>query len=260
MDRLAERVIIVNGGATELGRSVSLRCADQGAHVVIADADATEGLELQAKIEGGAGQAAFLSVDFGDEDSIQTMIGDAVMTFGSVDGIVNCSLGSGHGDALSTTVDEWRDELGRRLRGTWLTCKYALPFLSKSEHAAIVNVGEADAGSAAPRRLLAATVQGGLMAMTKSLAVDYSPHGIRVNSICCGFIELEATRLGLQDTDDPAAELERILALHPLGRLGQPRDVARAALFLLSDDASFITGTSLTVDGGRSIAHQGLDH
>jgi len=144
------------------------------------------------------------------------------------------------------------------VRASFLACKYALPFLRRSENASIVNVGLADALTAQPSRLLDATVHGAMISMTRSLAVDCGPHGIRVNSICAGHVDTEDKQKTLASSSDPESALERILAVHPLGRIGQPVEIAQAVLFLLSEAASFVTGAQLTVDGGRSIVAQDI--
>ena len=249
----ADRVVLVNGGASTVGAAISRHMARQGANVVIADEDAAAGGAVQASIEEAGFDASYVNVRHGDEDSIQSLAAETVLAYGAVDVLVNCIDDVGGGDALAVTAEDWQLALDRQLRGSWLACKYALPFLRKSPAPAIVNVTLSEALSSAPRRLLATTVRGGVLAMTRSLAVDYGPFGIRVNAVCMGLVEDESRAATVSD-----AAFEASVRQQPLGRLGRPGEIARVVAFLSSEDASYITGAVIVADGGRSIVAGGL--
>lgn len=257
-DKLDGRTLLLCGGAGALERRIALRCAEDGASIVLINANRELSLAVVADVEGRNGSASFVDTDLRDEAAVQSAIGDAIMTFGSIDGLIFSSPQQPAGDALEIDGPTWDAALDLDLRGAWLCCRNALPFLKRSGHGSIVLVARSDARATTPRALLAATCSSALLGMTRSLAIDLGPHGIRANAILTGYVETDESHRALAATPDPEAEVHRILAVHPLGRFGRPRDVAGAVVFLLSDDAAFVTGSELLVDGGRAAVAQNL--
>lgn len=256
--RLKDKVAIVTGGGSSLGRAISLRFADEGARVVVADKDEAVGRQLvEAIIEGGR-EATFSPVDVTEESAIQAMVGDAIVAYGSLHVLVNAMSYRAHGDALGIERDEWQKSMALNLESAWLCSRYCAPFLKAAGGGSIVNLSSTHALRTMPRFFPYAVSKGALLAMSRALAIDFGPQGIRSNVIIPGHIQSDHTERDIQESSDPEGNFRRILSVHPLGRVGTPADVASAAVFLASDDAAFITGATLVVDGGRSAVIQDL--
>lgn len=243
---LEHQVVVVTEATTPLGRAIATRCSDEGAAVVLAGSNEEEGYALQTALEDGGRQAAFSKSDPSDEDSLQTAVGDAIMTFGAISSVVNLVQPQAAADALSMTPEQWSEQTDASVRSAWLTCRYALPFLRKSQNASIVNVSPTSGGRARAQNLIAATTEAALGALTRSLAVDFGPHDIRVNAVGFGALEIDAAAV-------EEAERGRMAEEHPLRRLGTPEEIAAVVTFLLSPAASFVSGANVIVDGGRSV-------
>jgi glucose 1-dehydrogenase len=257
MKRLSGRTAIVTGATSSVLRAVARAFAAEGARVVAADAD--ESVAAVAESIRAAGGEAHASVfDVSDEDQVQALMGDAVLAFGGVDVLVNGAVKRVEGDALSITREDWATTHAACVESAWLCARYALPFMKSSKGAAILNVTSTHAERTMPRRLLHATTRAALVGMTRAMAVDFGRMGVRVNALMLGCIQTARLDERLAQSSDPEGAFRRIVAAHPLGRLGTPEDAAKAAVFLASDDASFVTGSSLVVDGGRSIVVQEL--
>ncbi|HYC78690.1 MAG TPA: SDR family oxidoreductase [Planctomycetota bacterium] len=255
--RLAGRTAIVTGAASGAAQAICREFSRQGGRIVAADSDAAVEDFVESLRSAGA-DATFSRCDVGDEDSVQALVGDAVMAFGGVDVLVNAAVDRAEGDALSVTREEWARAFGVGVEGAWLCARYALPFLKSSGRAAIVNVVGTDAERTMPRRFLPAAACSAVVGMTRSMAVDFGLAGVRVNALLLGCIQTPRLERRLAEASDPEEAFRRMLAAHPLGRLGTPAEAARAAAFLASDDASFVTGSTLVVDGGRSCVIQEL--
>lgn len=254
MTRLAEKVILVTGAASGIGRATARRCAAEGARVVLFDIAAGALAESCACI--GAEQALSVVVDLTQPDAVETAVKQAAAHWGRLDGVFNVAGGSGrrHGDGPveRCTVEGWRWTLDLNLTSVFLVCKYATPALLASR-GAIVNLasvlglvgGDEDFATHAY-----AASKAGVIGLSRAMAAYYAPAGLRVNVIAPGLI---ATPMSQRAQQDPAI-LARLPQLQPLtGAMGTPEDVAAAAVYLLSDDARFVTGAVLTVDGGWTV-------
>lgn len=251
--RLAGKVAIVTGGAAGIGRATCALFAEEGARVVVADVDAEAGAAVAAAIAGRGGHALFVPADVAREADARRLADEAVARFGRVDVLVN-NAAVFVLKGLDATVAEWERSLGVNVVGTALVTRYASVAMKQRGGGAIVILGSISALVAQPEFVTYAATKAALLQMTRSLALDLAPHNIRVNAVCPGTILTDATerhraRLGLSMDEFLAIEGPK----HLLGRVGRPREVAEAILFLASDAASFITGTHLVVDGGYTV-------
>ncbi len=242
---LKEKVTIVTGGASGIGRATAILFAREGARVVVADRDPTGGQETVRMIEGEGGQAIFVQTDVSRAEDVQRMVKETVSTYGRLDVLFN---NAGIGETARVTeasVEHWDKVLAVNLRSVFLGCKYAIPEMVKVGGGSIINNASilAEVGfSNAPAYSASKHGVGGL---TQTVALDHAAEGIRANTVCPGFIRTPMVTEGL----DPETR-DYIAGLHPLGRMGEPEEVAEAVLFLASDRSSFVTGTCLFVDGG----------
>jgi NAD(P)-dependent dehydrogenase (short-subunit alcohol dehydrogenase family) len=255
--RLNNRVAVITGAGSSVGKAICREFLAEGARIVATDRDPAAG-DTVAEALRESGEVHFTACDLTDEDQIQELIGDAIMAFGSIDVLVNAATLRVAGDALSASRDDWRKALAVNVEAAWLCSRYAIPFMKAARGGAIVNVSSTHAERTMPRRFLHAMTRAAIPAMSRSLAIDYGPHNIRVNTLLLGYIQSDHSERILEASADPEADFHRILSVHPLGRVGTPDEAARAAVFLASNDASFITGATLVVDGGRSVVVQDL--
>lgn len=239
--RLLDKVAIITGGASGIGEYTVREMVKQGAKVVIADFDDTRGIKLAEEM---GTQVSFIHVDVSKEDEVEAMVNHAVEMFGKVDILFsNAGVGS-LGPTHELALEDWNKTISINLSGVFLCAKYALKEMVKQGSGSIINCASilGHVGQTATASYTAA--KGGVVNMTRALAVEYATQGIRVNAVCPGYIKTPL----LDQLDD--AMLQHLASLHPLGRLGESQEVANAVVFLASDEASFITGANLMVDGG----------
>lgn len=251
MLKLEGKVAVVSGGAGGIGGCITRLFAQEGAAVVIADLLKERGEEIAASIRKDSGRADFRDTDVTQAAQVQAAIQRAVDLYGRLDVLVNCAGWLRVEMAIRLAEEDFDRTIATHVKGTWLMCKYAIPHMMASGSGSIVNISSMQAYGAIPGRVAYEAAKGGISAMTRELALEYGPAGIRVNAVCPGVImtDRNLTRHA------GVAEEERQLRVesYPLRRLGTPEDIARAVLFLASDDASWVTGTNLIVDGGMSI-------
>jgi NAD(P)-dependent dehydrogenase (short-subunit alcohol dehydrogenase family) len=247
---LSGKTILVTGGASGIGAATAKKAAARGAEVLIADKDLARGQQVVDVICDAGGRATLEAVDLTDEDSIAAMGRRVVERWGALHGLVN-NAGILRFTPLDTfKAADWDQLMTTNLKSAALVTVNLLPALKQAGAAAIVNISS-DGGFVARATLLAYDIsKGGMCVMTRSMAAELVKHGIRVNTVAPGFI---VTEMHYAAAADPAArkrELEEINNVGLMGRLGRPEEIASAICFLLSDDASYITATTLHVDGG----------
>jgi NAD(P)-dependent dehydrogenase (short-subunit alcohol dehydrogenase family) len=254
MGRLDGKVALITGGGSGMGRIAGSIFAGEGAKVVLADVADRVGEEAAAEIVSAGGEAAFVHADVSNERNAEAMVRFAVDRFGSL-GVLYNNAGIFPADddsATNTSVETWDRVMAINLRGVFLGCKYGIPAMLEGGGGSIINVASfvALVGAATPQIAYTAS-KGGVLAMTREIAVEFARKGIRANALCPGPIE---TPLLQELLADPVRRERRLVHI-PMGRFGHAEELARAALFLASDDSSFMTGASLVVDGGITAAY-----
>jgi NAD(P)-dependent dehydrogenase (short-subunit alcohol dehydrogenase family) len=252
MNRLAGKAAIVTGGAAGIGRACVLRMAEEGAKVAIFDVLKVEGSALADELVAKAGQAAFWKVDVADEGALKSAIDAAAARFGGLNIIVNNAGISGSPKPTDQVTEaEWDRVQAVNVKGVFFGTKHTIPHLRAAKGGAIINLssiaGLIGIGGIAPYH----ASKGAVRLMTKNDAITYAPEQIRVNSIHPGYIWTPMVENHLRATsDDLEAAKSAAGSLHPIGHMGEPDDIAWAVVYLASDEARFVTGAELVVDGG----------
>lgn len=247
-----KKVALVTGGAQGIGRAVALNYAKHGYRVVIADIDQEAGAETQADIAALGGECLFVPTDVANETDMIHLIDRTEETFGRLDLLIS---NAGIGGSFGTPIEELSTEIFDRvisvnLRAAFLAAKYGIPLL-KRQGGSIVLIASTRALMSEPHTEPYSASKGGLLALTHSLAVSLSGTGVRVNAVSPGWIAVEAWQKSARRSE-PVLRTEDH-SQHPVGRVGKPEDIAAACRFLTSEDAGFITGTNLVVDGGMTV-------
>lgn len=246
---MTERVAVVTGGAYGIGRGIVQEFAKHGESVVIADCDDARGAVLESSIRASGGHAVFISADVRVETEVQSLIQKAVNHFGRIDVLCNNAGIERYRRADEYTIDEWNAISETNLRGAFLCTKYAYPFL-KQVRGSVVQISSVQAFANEGQISAYAASKAGLLGLTRAMALDFAPEGVRVNAVCPGAIQTGMMEVFLKDQSDPEEAVQKIGRLIPLGRVGQPEDIAQAVYFLASPAANYITGATLVVDGG----------
>ena len=257
--RLEDKVAIVTGGGSGQGRAIAVLFAQEGAHVVVADVD-VEGAEETADEARDAGapgvQVLVVPTDVSDEAAVEALVSETVEALGTVDILVNCAgrLGpSGKETADLLTLEEWNATLSVNLLGPWLGIKYAAPVMRANGGGAIVNVASTAGLRPFPGAAPYCVSKAGLLMLTKTVALEYVKDNIRVTAICPGHVDtpmMDAVISDMEVQGNSEARKQVQTQSNPMGRLGTPEEVAAVALFLASEDASFVTGSIVLADGG----------
>jgi NAD(P)-dependent dehydrogenase (short-subunit alcohol dehydrogenase family) len=253
-NRLGGKVALITGAASGMGRCAAELFAREGARVVVADSTEDAGRAVVDTIERDGGSASFVRADVSRADDCDAMVRHALDHYGALHVLYNNAgvFPPDDGGVLDTPETTWDRVMEINLKGVWLGCRAGIPAMLTSGGGSIINVASFVAFMGAATAQIAYTSsKGGVLSMTREIAVEYGRRGIRANALCPGPIE---TPLLAELLSDPARRARRLVHI-PLGRLGQAEELAKAALFLASDDSSFMTGASLLVDGGITAAY-----
>jgi NAD(P)-dependent dehydrogenase (short-subunit alcohol dehydrogenase family) len=248
--RLEGRVAIVTGAGRGIGEGIARRFAREGAAVVVTQRTADEGEGVAAAIRDEGGEATFVPADVARSDDVRAVVAAAVEAYGRLD-VVCANAGVGLRETVeNTSMDEYDRVMDANVRGVFLCLQHAIPELRRSGGGSMIAIASVASFVAFPVDAAYCASKGAVLMLTKQAALDYAPEGIRVNAICPGFIVTPMLDVYCAAHEDPEAALAEVVALHPMGRLGTPDDVASTAVFLASDDAGWITGAAIPVDGG----------
>lgn len=248
--RLENKKAIVTGGAGGIGRATALAFAAEGAQVAVVDLRADAAEAVVGEIRAAGGTAVAIAADVSNEDDIQRIIATTVEEFGGVNVVFNNAGIIRRTTAVETTADEWDRVFGVNVKSIFLMCKHVVPIMAANGGGSIVNTGSGWGLKGGGQAISYCASKGAVVNMTRALAIDHGPQGIRVNSVNPGDVNtgmlLEEARQLSQDANAFLAES----ADRPLGRMGEPGEIAAAVVWLASDDSSYVTGSALVVDGG----------
>ncbi|HLJ66791.1 MAG TPA: glucose 1-dehydrogenase [Chloroflexota bacterium] len=254
MPRLEGKVAIITGGASGIGRESAILFAGEGARVVVADLDPAGGGETVDAVTAAGGDAAFVRVDVSRAGDVEDMVAAAEERFGCVNVIFNNAgiFPDSDGSVVATPEDVWDAVIDVNLKGVFLGCKYGVPALLRAGGGSIINTASfvALVGSATSQIAYTAS-KGGVLAMTREIAVEFARRNIRANAICPGPVDTPLLRAILSVPE----ERQRRMVHVPSGRPALAREIAQAALFLASDESSYVNGATFTVDGGLTSAY-----
>jgi NAD(P)-dependent dehydrogenase (short-subunit alcohol dehydrogenase family) len=253
--RLQDKVVIVTGAARGIGAAIAHLFAREGAQLGLIDIDVAALEPLSADLQALGCNLLATKADIARRDDVEAAVHKVERHFGQVDCLVNNAGINVFADPLTMTDDDWRRCMAVNLEGAWHMTRAVLPGMLAARRGAVVNIASTHAFAIIPGCFPYPVAKHGLVGLTRSLAVEYAPHGIRINAVAPGYIETDKVRDWLAAHDDPVAARARIEGLIPLRRIGTPEEVAYASLYLASDEAGFTTGSILTMDGGRSVVY-----
>ena len=244
MGKLDNRIVIITGAASGIGRASAMRFAQEGAKVAIADINTPEGQKTVEMITAFGGKAIFIQTDVGSEADLENMVKVTVDTFGGIDIYYNNAYWTEARTALETTSENWQKTLDVSLRPVWLGSKLCIPHLKARGGGVILFTASIHSIVGFPGYAAYQAAKGGMLTLTRALALEHARDKIRVVAILPGAVDTAAVRI----SDDLGED--KLTGDIPMGRFAQPEEIASVAAFLASDDASYITGTSIVVDGG----------
>lgn len=253
--RFQGKVAVVTGAATGIGGATAVAFGQEGADVVLTDVNAAALDERLGEIEAAGGAGIALVADVTKAEDAKRAVSEAAAAFGGVDYLVASAGIQTYGTVVDTDEDTWERTLAVNAKGVYLAAKYCIPEMVKRGGGAIVTVASVQGLFSQPNVAAYAASKGAVIAMTRTMAIDHAGDNIRANSLCPGSVDTPMLRASakLFSPDEPESALEEWGGLHTLGRIAKPEEMAKVALFLCSDDASFVTGAAIVADGGLTI-------
>jgi len=250
--KLKDEVAVVTGAGSGIGKGIATVFSREGAKVVVADWDEQAGEKTAEEIRRSGGDAFFVKCDVSNEEQVKATIQVTIAKYGRINVLVNNAGIGVYKTVLDTTSEEWDRCLAVDLKGVFLCSKYAIPHIKAAGGGAIVNIASVHSYQNVGGTAAYAASKGGVVALTRVMAIDYGRDKIRVNAVCPGWIDTPLTQSIFADTPDPEKARRDVERRQILGRLGTPEEVGEATAFLASDEASYITGASLMVDNGMT--------
>jgi NAD(P)-dependent dehydrogenase (short-subunit alcohol dehydrogenase family) len=253
MTELAGRVAVVTGGGSGIGAAVAQRLGRDGARLVLAGLPDSPLDETVAELRSQGVEAVSEPADVSRAEDAERVVRTAVDAFGGVDVLVNCAGTSTVGELVSMDEAEWDRVFDTNVKGVFLMSRAAIPALTRSSRGAIVNVASQLGISAVGGFSAYCASKAAVLHLTRCLALELAPSGVRVNAVCPGGVDTPLLRQAFPDGHGPQGSLDDLVAAHPIGRLGRPEEIAEAIWFLASSAASFVMGAALVVDGGYTL-------
>ena len=251
--RLNNKTAIVTGGSAGIGEQIVRNFVAEGCKVAIFDKN-INGLKLEEELNSNGFNTKYYQCDITDENSIIKCINESLTYLSNINILVNNAGIGKSGNILTTTNNDWDEIIKVNLTGTYLVTKHCLENLINSKNGSIVNIASVAGIVAVKDRFAYCTSKGGVISLTKSIALDFVKENIRANAICPGTVNTPWIERITQDYENPTEARELMRQRQPLGRLGEPEEIAQAAIYLGSDESKFITGTTLVIDGGLTMA------
>ena len=252
--RLQGRVALITGAASGIGAASAERFATEGAIVVGADyADFDD--SVWTRVTAASPDSTKHALDVREEDAVKSLVDDVIGSYGRIDIVLNAAGVAGGGAVHQVDLEDWDRIVDINLKGTFIVCKHVLAHMFERKSGSVINIASIEGLEATEGGSAYNASKGGVVLLTKNMAIDYGRAGIRVNCVCPGFIDTPLTA-SIFAQEGMEEYLQRFVDAHQLGRIGQPEEIASAALFLASDDASFVSGHSLVVDGGYTAGHR----
>ena len=255
MSRLRNEIAIVTGGGRGIGEAIARMFAREGAAVLIADRDGDSAIRVASEIRTAGGKAAAATTDVSDPKQVDAMARAIKDAFGPASILINNAGVSVFADPLELTDADWKKCMSVDLEGAWYCTRAVLPDMLAKGGGSIVNIASLHSFKIIKGCFPYPVAKHGLIGMTRALAVEYGPQGVRVNAVCPSYIDTKMNTDWFNTRPDPAAARAAAENWHPLKRMGTTEEVAYAALYLASKESGFVTGTSLMIDGGRSIVY-----
>jgi NAD(P)-dependent dehydrogenase (short-subunit alcohol dehydrogenase family) len=252
--KLKDKVAIVTGSSKGIGLGIARIFHREGAKVVVTCRTEAEGSKIADELGSATGDAVFIRTDVTKSGDIRNMIQYAIETYGKLDILVNNAGYHLSKNAEQTSEEEWEFIQETNLRSTFLCSKYAMPYLKKTK-GNIINISSMVGVVGQPNAAAYSATKGGQIAMTKNMAIDFAPHGVRVNVVCPGWIQTPLVEDWFGQQDDPDTARKYLYSQHPLGRIGTIEECGYLAAFIASDEALFITGARFDIDGGVTLGY-----
>lgn len=252
MTRLADKVALITGGGSGIGRACALEFARQGAKVALAGRRPTPLELVAAEINNAGGKAIALQCDVTKVDEVERTVKSVVERFRSLNVVVNNAGTMAPGNAEQTSEAHWDTLININLKGTFLVSRAALRILRRAGGGSIINIGSVYGLVGSKQRVAYAASKGGVTMLTRAMALDHAHENIRVNCICPSLVETEIARELFAKAPNPEEARRQRIGMIPLGRAGQPEEIAHLAVYLASDESAWVTGATLPIDGGQS--------